>query len=96
MQEAEAFFEWLDLDHDGLADVKACVEKHNYPKAGEALLAYYRSRNHVKYYDGWEQPTGQDKFNTTKADEICLNHLLHQDLPEDIDWRTDPHGDPDT
>ena len=63
--------------------------------AAEALLAYYRQRDNVAYYDGWTRPDGDVAFDTTKADEFCRNHLVHQDLSEDIDWRADPHGDPE-
>ena len=95
MQRVEAFFDWLDLNRDGLEAVKAAVEQNDCDKAGEALLAYYRSRDNVNYYDGWARPDQDVEFDTTKADEICRNRLVHQDLPEDIDWRADPHGDPE-
>ncbi|MDB4516404.1 heparinase II/III family protein [Crocinitomicaceae bacterium] len=95
MQGVETFFDWLDLNRDGLEAVKAGVERNDYHKAVEALLAYYRSRDNVKYYDGWTRPSQEVAFDRTKADEICRNRLVHQDLPEDIDWRADPHGDPE-
>ena len=95
MQRVKAFFDWLDLNRDGLEAVKAGVEQNDYDQAGEALLIYYRTRDHVSYYDGWTRPRQQAASDTTQADEICRNHLVHQDLPEDIDWRADPHGDPE-
>ena len=57
MQRVEAFFDWLDLNRDGLEAVKAGVEQNDYDKAAEALLAYYRSRDNVNYYDGWTRPS---------------------------------------
>lgn len=95
MQDAATFFGWLDLDRDGMAAVKEAVVQQNYNKAAEALLSYYRSRDHVNYYDGWEKPEPGTPFDTTKADRICNNHLVHVDLPADIDWRADPHHDPE-
>lgn len=95
MQDLKTFFSWLDLDRDGMEAVKASVEQNDYNKAAEALLAYYRSRSNVKYYDGWEKPAAGTPFDTTKADGICNNHLVHVDLPLDIDWRADPHDDPE-
>ena len=96
MQDVETFFSWLDLERDGLGAVKAAVEKKEYDEAGKALLAYFRSRDTVNYYDGWERPAiGSVDFDTTKANEICNNHLVHVDLPEDIDWHADPHDDPE-
>ena len=95
MHREEAFFGWLDLNRDGLEAVKAGVEQNDYGKAGEALLAYFRSRDNVNFYAGWERPTGAIAFDRTKADAIGRNHLVHQDLPEDIDWKADPHGDPE-
>jgi Heparinase II/III N-terminus/Heparinase II/III-like protein len=95
MQQVEAFFGWLDLNRDGLEAVKASVEQNDYNKASEALLTYYRLRDNVTYYDGWERPDPGAPFDTTRADAICNNHLVHVDLPEDIDWCADPHGDPE-
>ena len=40
MQRSEAFFDWLDLQRDGLEAVKAAVEQSDYNMAAEALLAY--------------------------------------------------------
>ena len=89
------FFSLLDLSREGLESVKANVEKNDFNGAATALLEYYRSRDHVNYYDGWEvRPLGE-AFDTTKADQICNNHIIHQDLPEKIDWQADPHGDPE-
>lgn len=95
MQQNETFFSWLDLDRAGLEPVKAGVAQKDHARAGEALLAYFRSRGNVTYYDGWERPAAGTSFDTTKADEICNNRLVYEDLPEDIDWRADPRGDPE-
>ncbi|TWU36471.1 Heparin-sulfate lyase precursor [Novipirellula aureliae] len=95
MQDIKTFFSWLDLDRKGLEAVKAEVERNNDDAAAEALLAYFRTRDNVTYYDGWEKPKPGTPFDTTKADAICRNHLVHVDLPEDIDWHADPHGDPE-
>lgn len=95
MKNPETFFTLLDLDRDGLEGVKELSDQKKYREAAEALLAYYRKREGINFYDGWEErPLGKE-FDTTKADEICNNHIVHQDLPELIDWQGDPHGDPE-
>ena len=95
MQQSQTFFKWLDLDRDGLESVKTAVTAGDFNAAGRALLDYFRLRDTVTYYDGWERPKGKVAFDTAKADQICNNHIVHQDLPEDIDWHADPHGDPE-
>lgn len=95
MKELETFFSLLDLEREGLEGVKELSAQKKFPDAAEALLGYYRKRKGINFYDGWEErPLGQE-FDTTKADEICMNHIVHQDLPEVIDWQADPHGDPE-
>ncbi len=95
MNHIETFFGWLDLEYQGLEDIKARVNEKQFDKAAIALLDYYRTRTNTRYYDGWEKPEPGIAFDTTKADAICSNHLVHVDLPEDIDWRADPHNDPE-
>ena len=95
MSHLEAFFDWLDLEYPGLEAAKARVNEKQYEEAALALLEYYRMRTNVRYYDGWERRVPGTDFDTTKADGICDNHLVHMDLPEDIDWRADPKGDPE-
>ena len=81
------FFSLLDLSREGLESVQANVEKNDFNGAATALLEYYRNRDHVNYYDGWDvRPIGEE-FDTTKADQICNNHIVHEDLPEIIDWQ---------
>jgi hypothetical protein len=89
------FFTWLDLDRKELKKVKAKVEQKKYDKAAEKLLEYFRNRKVMNYYDGWEKRIINPDYDITKAEQICNNHLVHQDLPEDIDWQADPHGDPE-
>ena len=85
----------LNLSKDGLEGVKEKVDQKNYPDAAVALLDYYRKRQGINYYDGWDpRPLGED-FDTTKAEEICNNYIVYQQLPEKIDWQSDPHGDPE-
>ncbi len=95
MQQAHLFYSWLDLEQDGLEAVRKYVKSDDFEAAAQALLDYFRTREHVNYYDGWEHPVGKVPFDTTAADRICNNHLVHQDLPADIDWKADPHGDPE-
>ena len=45
--QAATFFEWLDLEREDLKDVRTSVERQDYPSAGEALLAHFRSRTSV-------------------------------------------------
>lgn len=95
MNKLEKFLGLLDLDREGLEEVKELTDQKKYPEAAEALLGYYRKRKGINYYDGWEdRPLGKE-FDCSKADEICNNHIVHQDLPEVIDWQADPHGDPE-
>ncbi|MCF7974968.1 MAG: heparinase II/III family protein [Phycisphaerae bacterium] len=95
MSLTETFLGWLDLERPGLEAVKAWVNERQFEKAAHALLDYYRARTNVEYYDGWENPKPGTEFDTARADAICDNHLVHVDLPEDIDWRADPKGDPE-
>lgn len=95
MIQNETFFSWLDLERDGLERVKEHVSQSNYQEAGNALLSYFRSRKNVAYYDGWERPAAGSDYDWTKADEICNNYLVGRDMGEDIDWRANPHGDPE-
>ncbi|MBN1361105.1 MAG: alginate lyase family protein [Sedimentisphaerales bacterium] len=93
MQHVETFFGWLDQSREGLDAVKSATGREDYSRAAEALLAYYRTRDNVNYYDGWDQPAQGVTFDPAKADAICNNHLVHKDLPDDIDWHANPHGD---
>ncbi len=95
MNNIEMFFSWLDLDRKGLGSVKKYVDDENYQDAATELLAYFRSRECVDYYDGWKKPVVGSKYDTAKADNICNNYLVGLDMGDDIDWRADPHGDPE-
>ena len=76
MQRIEAFFDWLDLNRDGLKAVKAAVERSDYRMAAEALLAYYRQRDNVTYYDGWTRGDGEPHTELGRH-----GRGLHRDLP---------------
>ena len=89
------FFELLNLERDGLGAVKAQVQKQDYDAAAKALLDYYRNREGINYYDGWDRRVMNADYDTAKADEICNHHLVGQDMGDDIDWSADPHGDPE-
>ena len=93
MSHVETLFGWLDLEYPGLEAVRTWVNEKQFDKATLALMDYYRTRTNTQYYDGWEKPEPGIAFNTTNADAICNNHLVHVDLPEDIDWQADPQGD---
>ncbi|MDX2432581.1 MAG: alginate lyase family protein [Bacteroides sp.] len=95
MNKMETFFTLLDLERDGLEGVKELSGQKKFPEAAMALLEYFRKREGISYYDGWDKRPLGEEFDTTKADAICNNHIVHQDLPEDIDWQADPHGDPE-
>jgi hypothetical protein len=95
MNDPGLFFRWCNLEHPGLEQVKAGAEAGRYAAAAEALLTYYRERRDVHYYDGWETRKLDPQYDTAKADQICSNRLVGQDLPKDIDWQADPHGDPE-
>lgn len=91
----QLFFSWLDLDRKGFQRVKEKVQQKDYAGAGEALLFYFRSRTGIHYYDGWDNRTPNPDYSTEKADAICNNILVGQDMGPDIDWTADPHGDPE-
>jgi len=90
-----AFFGWLDLQRPGLERVRAAAEAQEFEMAAEELLRYYRTRTGIAYYEGWQNRRHNPDYSTAKADEICRNRLAGQDLPENIDWQADPHGDPE-
>ncbi|MCE5186353.1 MAG: heparinase II/III family protein [Planctomycetaceae bacterium] len=89
------FFSWLDLERKGLEGVKEKVQQKKYAQAAEALLVYFRNRTGSHYYDGWDRRTLRPDYDTRIADAICRNHLVGQDMGEDINWKADPHGDPE-
>lgn len=95
MKNNELFFSWLDLDKKGLEAIKEHVNRQDYKGAGAALLSYFRNRRSVHYYDGWEKPSILMQYDTAKAECICGNFLVGHDMGEDIDWRANPHGDPE-
>jgi hypothetical protein len=90
-----AFFACLDLERPGLEKTRAAVQGEAWDRAAEELLRYYRTRTGVTYYEGWQHRLLRPHYDTTKADEICANRLLGQDLSAGIDWQADPHGDPE-
>ena len=90
-----AFFSWLNLERKGIEKVKKAVQVKQYDRAAEELLLYFRNRKGINYYDGWENRTLNPNYDTAKADAICNNHLVGQDMGEDIDWLANPHGDPE-
>ncbi|HUX59345.1 MAG TPA: alginate lyase family protein [Bacteroidales bacterium] len=95
MNKMEKFFSLLDLNKEGLESIKKQADQKNYEKAAAELLTYYRNRSGIHYYDGWERPAIDPDLNTKEADEVCNNHIVHMDLPEDIDWLANPHDDPE-
>lgn len=95
MNKHSRFFSWCNLDHPGLEAVKAAVAIGRWEAAAESLRSYYRSRDNVRYYAGWETRKLNPKFDATKADQICRHRLVGQDLGKKIDWQANPHGDPE-
>jgi len=95
MDKAKKFFTCLNLEKKDLEQVKENVEQKKYDKAAEELLYYFRNRKGVNYYDGWEKRILKSNYDTTQADQICNNHLVGQDMSNDINWQADPHGDPE-
>ncbi len=90
-----AFFSWLSLESKGMEKVGEAAERRDYVLAAVELLAYFRNRVGVNYYDGWDDRTLNPDYDTTKADETCNHHLAGQDMGADINWSDDPHGDPE-
>jgi hypothetical protein len=95
MSDHSAFFSWIDFERPGLEQVGERVEAGRLDAAAAALLAYYRARTGVHYYDGWDKRELNPAYDTAEADRISNHHLVGQDLPLDIDWQEDPHGDPE-
>ena len=86
-----AFFSWLSLESKGMEKVGEAAERRDYVLAAVELLAYFRNRVGVNYYDGWDDRTLNPDYDTTKADETCNHHLAGQDMGADINWSDDPH-----
>ncbi|MGA2061569.1 MAG: alginate lyase family protein [Thermoguttaceae bacterium] len=95
MDKVIALLNCLDLERDGLQQVKQQTAQKNFDQAVKELLHYYRNRKGINYYTGWDKRELNLKYDTAKADAICRNRLVGQDLPEDIDWQANPHGDPE-
>ncbi|HVM61338.1 MAG TPA: alginate lyase family protein [Verrucomicrobiae bacterium] len=95
MNSYSSFFTWINTDRPGLEHVRAKADARQFEEAAEALLAYYRTRKGVNYYNGWDRRELNSQYDTTQADQICQNHILGQKLPQDIDWQADPHHDPE-
>ncbi len=95
MTDYGAFFSRIDLDRPGLEPMKEGVQAGDFDAAAAALLSYYRHRTGVNYHDGWQRRERNATFDTTEADRICENRLVGQQVPLDIDWQADPHGDPE-
>ncbi|MGD0518779.1 MAG: alginate lyase family protein, partial [Thermoguttaceae bacterium] len=95
MDQVIALLNCLDLDQDGLKQVKKQAANKNFDQAAKELLQYFRNRKGINYYNSWDKRELNPKFDTAKADAICANRLVGQDLPEDIDWQANPHGDPE-
>ncbi len=95
MDKTSTFLGWLDLERDGLRQVKQNASQNKSAEAAEELLRYFRIRKVVNYYDGWDKRQLNPRYDTSKADQICRNHLVGQDLPQDIDLQANPRGDPE-
>ncbi|MBR5078601.1 MAG: alginate lyase family protein [Victivallales bacterium] len=94
----DAFYAALDLDLQGLEDVKAAVEKRDYKQAGHALAAYLKQRETPRMPQMWkDRPTPEERkpqYNTHPADEIVAHRLTsceftHQ-FGERIEWLINP------
>lgn len=95
IDDKSVFFTWLNLERNGLEKVRKAAELKDFDLAAKELLAYYRNRKGIHYYDGWNNRTLNPDYDTTKADETCNHRLVGQDMGEDINWSADPHGDPE-
>ena len=67
-------FSLLDLDRPGLEQVKACCDNHQWKKASEALLDYYRTREDIYI-------PGQESRDASPTDMLwaddALGHTFH-------------------
>jgi len=89
------FLTKIDVQRPGLESVRASVEASDWENAAEALLCYYRTRTGIAYYGGWDNRRLNPAYDTARADQICGNILVGQDLSGGIDWQANPHGDPE-
>ena len=76
MKQYETFFSWLNLDRKGLEQVKQAVQQQDYAAAASELLTYYRTRQGIHYYDGWDKPAGPVDYDTARADAVCGRNLV--------------------
>ncbi len=83
------FFQSLDLTRPGLTTVQEAVQREDWPIAGTALAAYYRTRTTPR------PPPLSKTTSTAYADRIC-DHVFTFvgcepfQLPREIQWNEDP------
>ncbi len=80
----------IDLESPGLSSVQEEAEAGRTGKALEHLARYYAERKKPKHI--YEPPGKDPEYDTNQADRILSHYILGQQLPEKIDWRTNPIG----
>jgi len=92
------FFNALNLDYPGLANVKQAVSEGNYSEAITAWTVYLRNRTNVKWYFDWHdfaKPESRNlEFDSTDADKVASRYITVCGTPyqfgEEIDWSLNP------
>lgn len=97
-QETREFFELINLEYPGLEAVKAALDLGHYTEAKEALVAYYRTREHPGWYVK-EPPEGglYPSLDSTTADDVIARRFTisskSAQMDKKIDWAYCPYGD---
>ncbi|HBG25464.1 MAG: hypothetical protein A2Y10_09845 [Planctomycetes bacterium GWF2_41_51] len=89
------FFELLDLERPKLHKVREAVIAGNHTLAAIEFIEYMRNRSVPVFYEGWDNRKINRSYDTAEADKVCKRHIVHVDVGDDIDWKMDPHHDPE-
>jgi len=94
---AKAFFELVNLDYPGLEGVKAAAGMGHYREAKEALVVYYKTREHPGWY--WDKPERAlwAFLERSSAEEVLARKFTFlsktAQLEKKIDWAANPFDD---
>ena len=93
------FFEALNLDYPGLAQVKNCVKRGNYKEAKKAFVQHIKNRTTPKWFVDWKDYTSQvgkypvRSYVIPYSDRFANNELLAHgtwyQYGKTIDWTED-------
>ncbi len=84
-------FDQLDLDHQGLEDVKSACKASDFIKAGQQLLEYYKSSKRGAHYIR-SQPNKSNR-SIAEADTILKDVFTIQNVKGQVPYLEDGHRD---